>query len=647
MRLKQPLIMGLLVVVPLALLAWLGARLERAERENVARTYDELLRSRLLEVDRTLSGLLEERGRAIEQALIDDLPDATRRAELYRSLPWLTQIFAQNQDGRVEVPALEDGVSSEEHGFLERCRPLFDQKLLLTPPADAMATPAMKVVATAVANVPAPSVVTRDTRNSAPADQASPTNESGSSTRMEVASLPLLVPQQRGPLPLTQQELDQAMQQDVSQVIPMEQQQVPANIERLVDRAFQRLGGPASRRGISGSAGWYPYYWGHDVRLLYLVKTTSGGVRGAELSRSRLIADLIGRIPEPAPDDAILREGSMLLLDGGARPLYRWGRYLPAAGAKPRLQVALSAPLQQWSIQYFVAPGFVEATAATSRSLPLLLSLAGVAVALSALAVVLYRDQQRELLEAAQRVTFVNQVSHELKTPLTNIRLHAELLEQELPEDDEDGRRRIGVVISESQRLGRLIGNVLTFSRQQRGRMALRRVSAVPDDTVRQVLERFAPAFNSLNLAVTANLRAGEPVQIDPDALEQILNNLLSNVEKYAARGGAMLVSTRVGADRFTLVVCDRGQGIPSTQSDYIFQPFARLHDDLTEGVSGAGIGLSISRELARRHGGDLRLAQNAEERREWCAETPFSDTGGACFVATLAVSDAAEEKGS
>src|SRR5207247_7565172 len=89
------------------------------------------------------------------------------------------------------------------------------------------------------------------------------------------------------------------------------------------------------------------------------------------------------------------------------------------------------------------------------------------AVPLFWLSVYFYRENSRELRVSAQRVTFVNQVSHELKTPLTNIRMYAELLEKHLPEDNEQAAQHLDVIVSESQRLSRLIANVLTFARQQ------------------------------------------------------------------------------------------------------------------------------------------------------------------------------------
>ncbi|MEZ5302155.1 MAG: ATP-binding protein [Verrucomicrobiales bacterium] len=95
--------------------------------------------------------------------------------------------------------------------------------------------------------------------------------------------------------------------------------------------------------------------------------------------------------------------------------------------------------------------------------------------------------------------------------------------------------------------------------------------------------------------------------QIDADAIEQILGNLIGNAEKYAARG-EIRVRAQQDGDTLVLRVEDDGPGIPPDKAEAIFLPFERLSDQVTEGVSGAGIGLPIARELARLHGGDLRL---------------------------------------
>jgi signal transduction histidine kinase len=110
-------------------------------------------------------------------------------------------------------------------------------------------------------------------------------------------------------------------------------------------------------------------------------------------------------------------------------------------------------------------------------------------------------------------------------------------------------------------------------------------------------------------------------VKLDPDALEQILGNLLGNVEKYAPGSGFVEVTSGSSKSTTRIVVADRGPGIPAGRGEEIFEPFRRLSDKITEGVAGTGLGLSIARELARLHGGDVRL---------------LSGEGGARFEVTL-----------
>ena len=196
---------------------------------------------------------------------------------------------------------------------------------------------------------------------------------------------------------------------------------------------------------------------------------------------------------------------------------------------------------------------------------------------------------------------FVGQVSHELKTPLTNIRMYAEMLEEQLATEPQQ-RNYLGVIINESQRLSRLIGNVLNFSRTPT--LQLREVDV--DALVRRTLDNFLPGFSARGIAVASRLEAGRAVTTDHDMLEQILNNLLSNVEKYAAEGKRVAVSTGIDGGQLALRVRDYGPGIPASERRRIFEPFYRIDDRLTEGVSGTGIGLTIARQQARRLGGDL-----------------------------------------
>jgi signal transduction histidine kinase len=413
----------------------------------------------------------------------------------------------------------------------------------------------------------------------------------------------------------------------------------PASLSNTEREALERTGSIWDGRALSEASseqasgedvrtGWHVWYWGNGLQLMFW-KRDGQRLYAAEINRTRLLAELIGSLPETDAIAPELAEGRIRLVDSTGRPLYQWGLFEVEDGAAPVARLALSAPLGAWTLEYH-APAAVFGAAVTGG---LLLNLATALVVLVATVVGLtyyfFREQSREMREATQRVSFVNQVSHELKTPLTNIRMYAELLEKDGGEWDERSRRRLGVIVSESQRLSRLIGNVLLFSRKQRRTLELHHRSGVVDDVLRSVLDHFRPALAAKQIEVEFAPNAPRPVLFDPDAVEQIVGNLISNVEKYGASGRYMKLASHQRGDATEIIIADRGPGLPPRERQRIFEPFYRVHSALTEGVSGTGIGLSIGRDLARLHGGDLELVES--ER-------------GACFRVTLHTPPAATE---
>lgn len=358
--------------------------------------------------------------------------------------------------------------------------------------------------------------------------------------------------------------------------------------------------------------GWYIWQWGAQTHLIYWHRDQQQRVWGVELDPSYLLAELIAVLPATSTGAAIASR--LQLRDANGSVLYQWGDYQPADQQRPLLLRPLSHPLGSWSLSYF-APALT-----LGRSQLWLISLAAISavgLTLGLLAWFLYREHQRELRLAQQRVNFVNQVSHELKTPLTNIRMYAELLEDRLdtmPENEphtggeRTPQRYLAVIVSESQRLSRLINNVLSFAGWQKNRLTLRPRSAVVDDVIRTAVETFRPLLAAKQIDMTLHLQAAQEVSLDPDVLEQILNNLLGNVEKYVTAGGQVTLTSWQRGEQSFIRLQDDGPGIPSRERQRIFEPFYRLGSALTEGVSGAGLGLTISRGLARLHGGDLEL---------------------------------------
>ena len=369
------------------------------------------------------------------------------------------------------------------------------------------------------------------------------------------------------------------------------------------------------RRPLASSAGfgWYTWFWDNGLNFIVWQRTADGVVRGVELERAAVMSAVINALP--SSEEQSYRSGSIresragyrtTLMNAQGKLIYQWGRLNAVIGEQPLAVIALDEPLASWRLEHYAPP--VNSGPLSVMVMSIILAIVAVALAVVFGVVYIHREQSRLAREASERVTFVNQVSHELKTPLTNIQMYAELLQKRIDESDEKSSHYLGVVTSESQRLGRMINNVLAFARHQRGKLKLQYTCNVVDDVAGSVIDAFGPSFESLEIAVQFERACGSEAMFDRDILEQILGNLLSNVEKYAGRGATVKITTSCAGQQGIILVHDDGPGIPSSCRVDIFEPFIRLDDRLVEGVSGTGIGLSIARELARMHGGDLTL---------------------------------------
>lgn len=354
--------------------------------------------------------------------------------------------------------------------------------------------------------------------------------------------------------------------------------------------------------------GWYTYYFGNSDHFIFWLHDTEGNVIGFDLDRLALLAEIIGELPETNPRDSRLQHDSIQLVNAGGDPVYVFGQYEPLPSESPAVSRELEAPLGAWRLRYYVARDAIRADLSESALWGTLLSLSGLVLAVFGLALYFFRESGREAREARQRVTFVNQVSHELKTPLTNIRMYAELLEEEIDEEETKQRSHLEVIVSESERLSRLIANVLSFARRERNKLTVRPAPAGLKEAIIGIVEQFRPGLESAGFEIATDLAEEGRATFDADALGQILGNLLGNVEKYAKKGKRVEIASTRHGDQIAITVADRGPGIPAKSREKIFKPFYRLSHKVAEGVSGTGIGLSISRELARLHGGDLRL---------------------------------------
>jgi len=357
--------------------------------------------------------------------------------------------------------------------------------------------------------------------------------------------------------------------------------------------------------------GWITWYWEEGLHLLFWRRSDGGGVIGVEVERIALLSRIVGQMPTSG-----LEGGRIVLVDSKGDVVYQWGPHEIARDEAPIVSVPLAYPLNAWRLEYFVSEAQRAAITGSSVRLSLIFGLAAVGLALLGVAVYFHREYSRRMRDAAQRVSFVTQVSHELKTPLTNIRLYAELLEGDLDEEDHKGLRRASVIVSECKRLTRLIENILAFSKQARGKLSVSRSLVEIDEVVAATVAQFEPSFAAREVRCELTLDASAQVRADPDSIGQILSNLLSNVEKYGAGGGVVEVETARDDATVVVTVADRGPGIPRAHRDKVFAPFYRASDKLADGVTGTGIGLAIARQLAHLNGGELELVDAAEGAR-------------------------------
>ena len=213
------------------------------------------------------------------------------------------------------------------------------------------------------------------------------------------------------------------------------------------------------------------------------------------------------------------------------------------------------------------------------------------------------RTIRRERRYARERAVFLDNVSHELKTPISGIRLNAELLADGRISDEGQRRDAMEAMIVETDRIGRLVDELLDFSRLERG---MRKLSLVPLELSAYVLDPVEvqrTAGVSRGLAKVKVVGPCACVVADVDALRQIGTILISNALKYA--GGEI----EIEAEGCCLRCMDRGPGVPRGDEERIFDRFYRCDDSLTAKASGSGLGLAIARTLAREMGGELEYA--------------------------------------
>ncbi|WP_020676999.1 sensor histidine kinase [Geopsychrobacter electrodiphilus] len=365
----------------------------------------------------------------------------------------------------------------------------------------------------------------------------------------------------------------------------------------------------------TGKTLWRSWYADDQLHLLGWYQPAGGGLRyGIELEMMALLSRLLSTLsPPPGSHEALA------LIDGNGHIFHQSGAF-EITDQAPEFSHSI-AGLPHWQLGFFTNP---DQRQADSGFLLIGSLLAGSFIAAILLGGSLLLWQSlRHQRDARQKTSFVSNVSHELKTPLTTIRMYAELLEEGKIESAQKQRGYLQTIIRESQRLTRLVNNILDFSRLEQGHKDYNLSDFDLIALLDEILDRQSLRLKEAGLVLTRQIDLDSVlICSDRDAIEQILLNLIDNAIKYAASGKQLTLEVTRTKTQVNISLTDHGPGIPSAQRQKIFAKFHRLDSSLTSSQPGAGLGLSIAQQLARGMGGDLS-----------CNPGP---TGGTCFCLTL-----------
>jgi signal transduction histidine kinase len=347
-------------------------------------------------------------------------------------------------------------------------------------------------------------------------------------------------------------------------------------------------------------------------------------VFGAQLHLPKLVESLKNSIRLETP---FQKEWVLALLDETGRPVHVTEPGFSVDWKRPFVSAEVGEMLPHWEVAaYLLNPGRPGQIAQAARlTLGLLIALLVAAISVGSWLIAV--DLKRQLLLARQKTDFVSNVSHELKTPLTSIRMFSEILAEGRVQEEDKRQHYLHIISAETARLTRLINNVLDFARIERGEKRYQFEPCNAATLVKETVEAYRPHLDAAGFSLQTTLPEIEPyIAADRDAIAQVIVNLLSNAEKYSGERKEIQVELRVLEEQMVVItIADRGLGVPPGCSEKIFEQFYRAHDSLASGIQGSGLGLTLARQIARAHQGDVQYAPR--------------EGGGSCFTLRLPLS--------
>lgn len=235
--------------------------------------------------------------------------------------------------------------------------------------------------------------------------------------------------------------------------------------------------------------------------------------------------------------------------------------------------------------------------------------LAGIVVLIFLGAFLIVRDISRESETMRLKSEFVHNVSHELKTPLTLIRLYAETLQRKGNLKSEQKQEAYQIITKESERLSHMINNVLDFARIEMGKKEFNFEKGELSSLVLETLDSYKYHLEKKGFTIHTDIAADLPeTRFDREAMASVVINLLSNAMKFSPQKKEVTIRLYSENDNVVLKVADKGTGINPKEMNRIFERFYRIKDQVVSETRGSGLGLPLAKHIIEAHGGKIKV---------------------------------------
>lgn len=238
----------------------------------------------------------------------------------------------------------------------------------------------------------------------------------------------------------------------------------------------------------------------------------------------------------------------------------------------------------------------------------------------------LWRDFNRDMKMAEERSHFIAGVSHELRTPLTAIRMYAETLAMGRATSPETAKQYIETILTEGERLSRLVDNVLDFAKIEQGKRLYRFRRCSLQEVVRTAVQTLERPLAEQGFAVKMEIDDAVPdLLADSDAMIRAVLNLLSNAMKYSGKSREIEVRLGVRRNLAVIRIRDHGFGLPETEQQQVFEKFYRAPQPEGQSVPGTGLGLTLVKHVAEEHGGGVEVKSKPGEGSTFSIVLPLA----------------------